>query len=81
MAEAMHKKSFHDTFEIVKTPVITSICLNWVHDTFLFVAEVAINRQVVKDGVDNQRTQVFKKEKSTVRNLGPQVLKHHSYGV
>lgn len=81
MAEAMYKKCFHDSFEIVKTPVITSICLNWVYDTFLFVAKVLINREVEKDGVDYQRTQVLKKEESTVRNLGPQVLKHYSYGV
>lgn len=71
MTEAMYKKGLHDSFEIVETPVITSICLNWVYDTFLFVTKVLINREVVKDGVDDQRSQILAKEKSTIRNLGP----------
>lgn len=62
MAEPMHEKCFHDSLKIVKAPVVHRICLNRMDDTFCIVAEELIYREVVKDGVEDQGTQVFKKE-------------------
>jgi len=81
MAKAMHKKGLHNTFEIMETPVVAGIFLNWVFNIFPFVAKELIDREVVENGVDDQRTQVFPEKESTIRNLWAQVLKYHGYGV
>lgn len=78
MAEAMHKKCLHNTLEVVETPVVHCICLNWVNNALSFVAEEFINRKVVEDWVDKEGTQVFEKEERAVGNLWSQVLKYHS---
>ena len=81
MAEPMDEKCFHDSFEVVKTPVVHCIRLNRMDDTFGLVAEELIDREVVKDGVEDQGAQVFKKEESAIRNLWTQVLEDNSYVV
>ena len=81
VAEPMDEKCFHDSFEVVKTPVVHCIRLNRMDDTFGLVAEELIDREVVKDGVEDQGAQVFKKEESAIRNLWTQVLEDNSYVV
>lgn len=81
VAEPMHEKCFQDSFEIVKTPVVHCIRLNRMDDTFCLVAKELIYREVVKDGVEDQGTQVFPKEECTIWNLRAQVLEDDSYVV
>lgn len=78
MAKTMNEEGFHYTLEIMETPVVASVCLNWVFDVFPFVAEELVDREIVEDGVDDQRTQVFKEEERTVRNLWAQVFEYDS---
>lgn len=76
VAEPMNKKCFHNAFEVVETPVVHRIGLDGVHDTVTFITEVFIHRKVVKERIDNQRTQVFPEEEYTVGNLRAKVLEH-----
>lgn len=78
MAEPMHEKCFHDSFGIVKTPVVHCIRLNRMNDTFCLVAKELIYREVVKDGVEDQGTQIFPEKECTIRNLWAQVLEDNS---
>lgn len=76
MAETVHKKSFHYTFEVVKTPVVQGKRLNGVNDTLALVAKELVHREVVEDGIDDQRAQILPKEEYRIRNLWAQVLEH-----
>lgn len=49
-----------------------------MNDTLPFIAKELIDREVVKNGIENQRTQVLKEEKCTIGNLWTQVLEHYS---
>lgn len=69
MAETVYEKGFHNTFKVVETPVIQGICLNWVNDTLPLVAKKLVYGEVIEDRIENQRTQVFKKEKSAILDL------------
>lgn len=69
MTEPMHKKSLHNAFEVVETPVVHCICLDWVDDTLSFVAEKLIHWKVVKERIDDQGTQVFPEKERAVGNL------------
>lgn len=77
MAKTVHKKGFHNSFEVVETPVVQCVCLNWVNDTLSLVAKKLVNREVVEYRIENQRTQVFPEEKSAILNLGSQILENH----
>lgn len=66
MAKAMHKESLHDTFEIMEAPVVQSICLNRVIDTFSLVTKERVHRKVVEHGIDKQGAKVFEKEQGTI---------------
>lgn len=81
VAEPMDEKCFHDSFEIVKTPVVHCVSLNRMDNTFCLVAKELIYREVVKDGVEDQWTQVFKEKEGTIRNLWAQILEDNSYAV
>lgn len=78
VAEPMHKKCFHNAFEVVETPVVHCIGLDRVDDTLSFVAKELVQRKVVEEGKDDQRTQVFPEEEYTVGNLRAKVLEHYS---
>lgn len=77
MAKSMHKKCFHNTFEVVETPIEQSICLDWVDDALSFVPKVLVHGKEVKDRVEDQRTQILKKEKCAIGNLWAEVLEHY----
>lgn len=47
-------------------------------DSLPFVAKELVDREVIKDGTKEQRTQVFKEEKCAMGNLCAQVLEHYS---
>ena len=55
--------------------------MNRVDDTLPFITKELVHREVVEDGIEDQRTQVLKEEKCTIRYLGTQVLEHYSYVV
>lgn len=55
MTETVHEKGFHDTFEVVKTPVIKGICLSGMNGTLLLVAEKLVDWEVIEDGIEKQR--------------------------
>jgi hypothetical protein len=78
MAKPVHKKCFHDAFEIVEAPVVQCICLNWVHDMLSLVAQKLVDWEVVKKRIKHQRTQVFKEKECAVGNLRTQVLEKNS---
>lgn len=78
MAETVHEKCLHNSFEVVETPVVQSISLYWVDDALPSVAKVAVHRKEVKDGIEDQGTEVLPEEKSTVRNLWSKVLEYNS---
>lgn len=71
MTESMNKECLHNTFEIMKAPIAQSIRLDWVNNTFTLVTKVLVYWKEIEDWVDNQRTQVFPEEESTVMNLYP----------
>lgn len=78
MAETVHKKCFHNSFEVVETPAVQSTSLYRVDDALPFVAKVTVHRKEVKDGIEDQGTEVLPEEKSTVRNLWSKVLEYNS---
>lgn len=69
MTETVHEKGFHDTFEVVKTPVIKGICLSGMNRTVLLVAEKLVDWEVIEDGIEKQRPQVLEEEKSAILDL------------
>uniref|UniRef100_A0A2P2JAE9 3-oxo-5-alpha-steroid 4-dehydrogenase family protein n=1 Tax=Rhizophora mucronata TaxID=61149 RepID=A0A2P2JAE9_RHIMU len=81
MAKSVHKKCFHDTFEVVKAPVVQSISLNRTDDSFALIAKELVHREVVEDGVKDQRTQVFPEKKCLIGDLGAQVFENYSHAV
>lgn len=78
MAEAVHKEGLHDTFEVVETPVIQGISLDRVDYTLFFVAKILVDREVVKDRIEQQRPQIFKEEKCAILDLWTQILENYS---
>lgn len=50
-------------------------------DTLCLVAKELIYWEVVKDGVEDQGTQVFPKKECAIRNLRAQILEDNSYVV
>lgn len=78
MTKPMHKKGFHDTFEVVEAPVVQGIRLNWVDETLPFITEVLVNREEVEDGIYEKRTQVLPEEKCPIGDLWTQILEHYS---
>lgn len=66
MAEAMDKKCFHNTFKVMETPIVHGIGLHRVGDSFSFIAKILIDREVVEDRVEDQRTQILKEEKCAI---------------
>jgi len=78
MAKSVHKKCFHDAFEIVEAPVVQCICLNWVDDSLPLVAKKLVDWEVVKNRIEHQRTQVFTEKECAVGNLWTQVLENNS---
>lgn len=78
MTEAVNKEGLHDTLEVMEAPVVHGIRLDTVNDSLTGITKILINWVVIKDGVDDQRAQILPEEKSAVRNLNAQVLKHHS---
>jgi len=53
MAESVDEERFHDTFEVVKAPVIHGIGLGWVNKTLSLITKVLVHWKVVKYGVYN----------------------------
>lgn len=69
MAKAMHKKCFENSFRVMETPIVQGICLHRVDDTFSLVAKILVDREVIENWIEKQRSQILAEEKRTVRNL------------
>jgi len=78
MAEAMHKKSFQNSFGIMEAPVVQGVCLHRVDDTFTFVTKIFVNREIIEHWVEKQRSQILAEKKCSIRNLRAQVLEYNS---
>jgi len=78
MAEAMNKKSFQNSFGIMEAPVVQGVCLHRVDDTFTFVTQVLVNREIIEHWIDKQRSQILEEKKCLIRNLRAQVLEYNS---
>lgn len=78
MAEAMHKKCFQNSFGIMETPVVQGICLHRVDHTFTFVTKILVDREIIEDWIEKQRSQILAEEKCPVRNLWAQILEYNS---
>lgn len=74
----MHKKSFHNTFEVMEAPVVQGICLNRVDDTLPSITKVLIYWKVVEYWIYNQRPQIFPEEECAVGDLWTQVFEYYS---
>lgn len=77
VAEPVDEERFHDTFEVVKAPVVHSVGLDRVDHTVFSVAEVFVNREVVEDRVDQERAEVLEEEERAVRDLCSQVFEDY----
>lgn len=66
MAEAMDKESFQNTFKVMETPIEQGICLHWVDDSLAFVTKILVDREIIEDWVEDQRTQILPEEKCSI---------------
>lgn len=77
MAESMDEESLHDALEVMEAPVIHGVGLDGMNQSLLLITKIFVNLKEVKDGIDDQRTQVFTKEECSVRHLWTQILENN----
>lgn len=69
MAEAVDEEGLHDPLEVVETEVVHGVGLDGVDDPLSLIPKVFVDGQVIEDGVDDKRADVFPEEERAVVDL------------
>ena len=69
MAEAVDKERLHDPLEVVEAEVVHGVGLDRMDDPLSLVSKVLVDGEIVEDGVDEQRTNIFPEEECAVVDL------------
>lgn len=69
MAEAVDEERLHDPLEVVEAEVVHGVGLDGVDDPLSLISKVFVDGQVIEDGVDDKRADVFPEEERAVVDL------------